>query len=113
MGQAAAAGADVVVLTSDNPRTEDPQAILAQVVPGLRDGGKVERTREGARAGEAGYLVEPDRRAAIALAVELAKPDDVLLIAGKGHETYQIIGTQKTPFDDRAEVRRALQQRAR
>jgi len=96
MGDAAARGSDLVVLTSDNPRTEDPLRIIADVERGVR------------AAGATAYRVEPDRRAAIALAVELARPGDLVLVAGKGHEDYQIVGTEKHPLDDRDEVRRAL-----
>ena len=112
MGRAAALGADLVVATSDNPRGEDPDEILRQIVPGLAAGGKSVVTEEAARTGAAGYLVESDRRAAIRLAVGLARPEDVLLVAGKGHETTQTIGTRKLPFDDRAELRAALERRA-
>jgi len=112
MGRAAALGADLVVATSDNPRGEDPDEILRQIVPGLAAGGKSVVTEEAAQTGAAGYLVESDRRAAIRLAVSLARPEDVLLVAGKGHETTQTIGSQKLPFDDRAELRAALERRA-
>ncbi len=105
MGLAAGARSDVVVLTSDNPRTEDPTAILAEVQPGIVESGLA------ALDGERGYVVEPDRRKAIAAAVSLARPGDVVLVAGKGHETYQIIGAERLPFDDREEVRAALQRR--
>lgn len=91
MGAIAAKCADVAYLTDDNPRTEDPAAIRAQV-------------REGCpHAVEIG-----DRTEAIHAAVEALKPSDVLLIAGKGHETVQIVGEDRLPFDDRAEARRAL-----
>ncbi|MBI5546453.1 MAG: UDP-N-acetylmuramoyl-L-alanyl-D-glutamate--2,6-diaminopimelate ligase [Deltaproteobacteria bacterium] len=96
MGEAAGKGSDLAIVTSDNPRTEDPQAIIEAILPGL------------ARAGGKEHRVEPDRRKAIELAISLAKPGDVLLLAGKGHEDYQIIGTEKRPFDDREEARRAL-----
>ncbi len=112
MGRAAALGADLVVATSSNPRGEDAADILRQVVPGLAAGGKSEVTGTAARTGAPGYLVEPDRRAAIKLAVSLARPEDVLLVAGKGHETTQTIGSQKLPFDDRTELRAALELRA-
>ena len=82
-----ALGADYAVVTSDNPRTEDPDAIIADIVSGMGDGD--------------GYEVVPDRRAAIARAIELAEPGDSILIAGKGHEDYQILGTEKIHFDDR------------
>ena len=96
MGETAARRSDVVVLTSDNPRTEDPLRILADIEEGVR------------AAGMTGHLVEPDRRAAIALALGLARPGDLVLVAGKGHEDYQIVGTVKRHLDDREEVRRAL-----
>ncbi len=87
MGAAAELHADRLVLTSDNPRTEEPQAILQDIQAGLKH---PERA-----------LVEVDRRRAIAHAVKAAKAGDAILIAGKGHEDYQILGTQKYPFDDR------------
>lgn len=86
MGQAVARLSDVAVLTSDNPRTEDPEAILDQIEPGLRGAPVVYR--------------EVDRRKAIALAIGCMGPGDALLIAGKGHEEYQIIGTEKIHFSD-------------
>jgi UDP-N-acetylmuramoyl-L-alanyl-D-glutamate--2,6-diaminopimelate ligase len=89
MGRAAGLLCDVVVLTSDNPRGEDPRAILAEV-------------ERGTTGTEARVLVEPDRRAAIAMALELSRPHDVVLIAGKGHETTQTICGVAHPFDDRA-----------
>jgi UDP-N-acetylmuramyl-tripeptide synthetase len=108
MGQAAAQGSDLVIVTSDNPRTEDPLAIIAHIEAGLKDLGyhplqvnDVNSTREG-------YLVVPDRRQAIRLAIEIGAPGDVILLAGKGHETYQILGTRRLHFDDRQEARQAL-----
>jgi UDP-N-acetylmuramoyl-L-alanyl-D-glutamate--2,6-diaminopimelate ligase len=101
MGQAAAERADVVLITSDNPRTEDPAAILAMIVAGVERTGIVRRTASELRQGLSGYHVEADRRVAIELGVALARPGDTLLIAGKGHEDYQILGTQKIHFDDR------------
>jgi UDP-N-acetylmuramoyl-L-alanyl-D-glutamate--2,6-diaminopimelate ligase len=108
MGAAAAERADLVIATSDNPRTEDPLAILAEVEPGLRQGGKPHLDPRHARGGADGYCVIPDRREAIELALRCARPGDAVLIAGKGHEDYQIVGTEKRPFDDRSEARRAL-----
>jgi UDP-N-acetylmuramoyl-L-alanyl-D-glutamate--2,6-diaminopimelate ligase len=109
MGEAAARRSDLVILTSDNPRTEDPRAIVAEIEAGVRAAGmRPTRPERGAR----GYVVEPDRRAAIALAVRLAEPGDLVLVAGKGHEDYQIVGTEKHHLDDREEVRRALEARA-
>ncbi|MGO9288085.1 MAG: UDP-N-acetylmuramoyl-L-alanyl-D-glutamate--2,6-diaminopimelate ligase [Polyangia bacterium] len=112
MGQAAAERADVVVVTSDNPRTEDPTTILDMIVAGVEKTGIVRRTASELRQGLSGFHVEPDRRAAIGLAVALARPGDTLLIAGKGHEDYQILGTQKIHFDDREVAAAALAARA-
>jgi UDP-N-acetylmuramoyl-L-alanyl-D-glutamate--2,6-diaminopimelate ligase len=106
MGEAAARRSDLVVVTSDNPRTEDPLRILADVEPGVRRGGMAPLAAPA--PGARGYVVEPDRRRAIALAVTLARPGDVVVVAGKGHEDYQIVGTTKHHFDDGEEVRRVL-----
>jgi UDP-N-acetylmuramoyl-L-alanyl-D-glutamate--2,6-diaminopimelate ligase len=108
MGQAVARAADLAVATSDNPRTEDPAAILAEIVPGLERGGLAPIGAAEARGGARGYAVEPDRRAAIRLALAAARPGDAVLIAGKGHETCQIVGAERRHFDDREEARRAL-----
>jgi UDP-N-acetylmuramoyl-L-alanyl-D-glutamate--2,6-diaminopimelate ligase len=107
MGQAAAA-ADLVVVTSDNPRSEEPEAIIAEVVPGLERAGARRLDAEEARAGGQGFTVVPDRRDAIALAVAAARPGDAVLIAGKGHEDTQVVGAERRHFDDREEARRAL-----
>ena len=109
MGKAAAAGADVAIITSDNPRSEDPRTILEQIRPGLLAGGRQERTADALRGGEQGFLVEEDRLAAVGLAARVAGPQDVILIAGKGHETVQVRGTERLQFDDRVELRRALE----
>ena len=87
MGQAAGEGSDFVVATSDNPRSEEPLAILAEIEPALK-------------ATKVRYTVEPDRTAAIRLSLKEAKPGDVVLLAGKGHEKEQIIGFTTIPFDD-------------
>jgi UDP-N-acetylmuramoyl-L-alanyl-D-glutamate--2,6-diaminopimelate ligase len=108
MGTAAAEGADLAVVTSDNPRTENPDDIISQVTPGLEKGGLRRISAGKAKSGEKGYLVDVDRKVAIETAISLAKEDDVVLIAGKGHETYQIIGTEKRTFDDREVAARAL-----
>jgi UDP-N-acetylmuramoyl-L-alanyl-D-glutamate--2,6-diaminopimelate ligase len=100
MGRAATSNADLAVITSDNPRSEDPAAIIAEIEPG-------------ARAGGGAYVIEPDRRAAIRLAIAEAGPADVIVIAGKGHEPYQEFADRTIPFDDRvvaAEELRALQE---
>ncbi len=96
MGRAAAAGADLVVLTSDNPRSEDPEQIARAVLDGLRDG-------------PASVAVELDRRAAIRDALSAARPGDVVVITGKGHETGQTIEDRTVPFDDRVVVREELE----
>jgi UDP-N-acetylmuramoyl-L-alanyl-D-glutamate--2,6-diaminopimelate ligase len=110
MGEVAARFSDLAVATSDNPRTEDPRHILADVRTGLNRVHSCEMTMQQARQGEeSGYVVIPERRAAIGFAVSILRPGDLLLIAGKGHEDYQILGTDKIHFDDREEVRLALQ----
>lgn len=111
MGAAAAAGSDVAVITSDNPRSEDPDEIIAQIAGGLEKAGFRRISQGKARSGEKGYLVEADRREAIALAVSLAKPGDVILVAGKGHETSQVVNGESLPFDDRQQTAEALKAR--
>jgi len=110
MGEIVARLCDLAVVTSDNPRSEDPAEIIAQILPGIeRANGfrySVEVPEKG--FGKKGYIVEPDRRRAIELAIALSRPDDAVLIAGKGHETYQIIGNKTIDFDDREEARKAL-----
>ncbi|MHB1843906.1 MAG: UDP-N-acetylmuramoyl-L-alanyl-D-glutamate--2,6-diaminopimelate ligase [Deltaproteobacteria bacterium] len=107
MGEAAARGAELVIATSDNPRSERPEAILADLVSGLTRAGAQPLSRAEASAAR-GFLIESDRAAAIRLAVSLARPEDVVLVAGKGHEDYQIIGGQTLHFDDREELAAAL-----
>jgi UDP-N-acetylmuramoyl-L-alanyl-D-glutamate--2,6-diaminopimelate ligase len=97
MGQIAARYSDYQLITADNPRTEDQDQIAGEILAGVR--GVVEN---------GAYLVEPDRRKAIRLAINMAEPGDLVLIAGKGHETYQIIGTTKLPFDDTVEAKAAI-----
>lgn len=100
MGAVAAELADFTIVTSDNPRTEEPYRILLDVELGLQHQGK--RKSED-------YLVIESRREAIARAISLARPGDLVLIAGKGHENYQILGTERHHFDDREEAMKALQ----
>jgi len=107
MGEAAA-GADLPIVTSDNPRSEDPDDIIGDVLPGLEKAGLRRMSPAKARTGEKGYLVEADRAAAIALGLSLAKEGDTVLIAGKGHENYQEVNGVKHPFDDLEEARKAL-----
>src|SRR3989442_8528933 len=108
MGEAAAKRADLIVATSDNPRTEDPLTILTDIEPGLARY-KRKMGAADARAGRDGYCIVPDRAQAIELALRAAKPGDAVVIAGKGHEDYQIVGTERRSFDDRVEARRALE----
>ncbi|MFO0839674.1 MAG: UDP-N-acetylmuramoyl-L-alanyl-D-glutamate--2,6-diaminopimelate ligase [Phycisphaerae bacterium] len=88
MARVAAEYADAIIVTSDNPRTEDPRDIIREIVAGFDDGGRRRAT------------IEPDRRAAIHVALACAQPGDCVLIAGKGHENYQILGREKSHFDD-------------
>lgn len=108
MGRAAAEKSQLVIITSDNPRTEDPLAIIREIEPGVEASGLPRLSPTAARGGEAGYLVVPDRREAIRLAVALARPGEAVLVAGKGHENYQIWGAERRHFDDREEVAQAL-----
>jgi UDP-N-acetylmuramoyl-L-alanyl-D-glutamate--2,6-diaminopimelate ligase len=96
-----------VILTSDNPRTEEPLSIIIEAAQGLTSLG-LKQAKNPKQIGPKEYLVEVDRRKAIKTAAELLEPGDILLIAGKGHETYQILGRQKVPFDDRLETLEAL-----
>jgi UDP-N-acetylmuramoyl-L-alanyl-D-glutamate--2,6-diaminopimelate ligase len=103
MGAAAAVGSDVLVVTDDNPRSEDPAAIRAAMLAGAR---------EVAPEGRAEVREIGDRRAALTAAVQLARAGDTLLVAGKGHETGQEIAGQVLPFDDRDVLREVLQELA-
>lgn len=89
MGRSAGEGSDLVIATSDNPRSEDPLAILAEVIPGIEASGTE-------------FIVEPDRAGAIRMALTQAKPGDIVLLAGKGHEKEQIFSDRTIPFDDAA-----------
>ncbi len=93
MGEAASRHADFIVVTSDNPRGEDPAQIIAEILPGIR----------------AAHAIEPDRRAAIRLAIARSGPGDVIVVAGKGHEPYQEIAGARLPFSDVAEAAAALE----
>ncbi len=90
MGKAAAQYSDFTIITSDNPRTEDPEQIIADILPGVKE-----------MVGPEKYLVVVDRKEAIAEALKMARKDDIIIIAGKGHETYQEIKGKKYPFDDK------------
>lgn len=100
MGAIAAGYSDFTVITSDNPRTEDPLLIIQEIEQGLKSGPVAKK-----------YLLEPDRRQAIRLAVGMAGTGDVVVIAGKGHEAFQIVGRERLPFDDRLEAVAALGKR--
>jgi UDP-N-acetylmuramoyl-L-alanyl-D-glutamate--2,6-diaminopimelate ligase len=95
MGAAATANADLSVITTDNPRSEDPSAIISEIEPGAKEGGGA-------------YVVELDRRAAIRLALREATAGDVVVIAGKGHEPNQEFRDEVVPFDDRTVAREEL-----
>jgi UDP-N-acetylmuramoyl-L-alanyl-D-glutamate--2,6-diaminopimelate ligase len=111
MGELAARLSGLVVLTSDNPRTEDPLAILDEVREGVQRIHPRECSRqEAASLPGKGFIAIPDRREAIVFAVAILRPGDLLLVAGKGHEDYQIMGHERIHFDDREELRRALGQ---
>ncbi len=114
MGEIAARLCDLAVITSDNPRTEDPMVIIDHI----KDGAQKARGRHYQRADlsngfkQKGYVIEADRKQAIRLGIEMSSSGDTVLIAGKGHETYQILGTTTVDFDDRLEARNALAQLA-
>ena len=96
MGLIVAREADVAIVTSDNPRTEEPMRIIEDILPGFRGGHTCE------------VEIEPDRRTAISVAIELAEPGDTVVIAGKGHEDYQLVGDRVLPFDDASVAREML-----
>lgn len=98
MGRIAAAHSDVVIVTSDNPRSEPPEQIIAEILIGVRE----------VAGSNARVQVEPDRGRAIDMAIELAQPGDLVLIAGKGHETYQLFADHRIHFDDREQARAAV-----
>lgn len=97
MGSVAAELADRIVVTSDNPRSEDPSAIIDATVEGVPQDYRTN------------VVIEPDRKNAIAVALQMAEPGDVVLIAGKGHEATQTIGDRVLPFDDRVVARALLE----
>jgi UDP-N-acetylmuramoyl-L-alanyl-D-glutamate--2,6-diaminopimelate ligase len=108
MAEAVARHSDLAIATSDNPRTEDPHQILRDVEAGL---GALRREEPEQLDDALGaYAVVADRRRAIELAIGIARPEDTVVLAGKGHEDYQIIGREKLPFDDREEAKRALRE---
>ncbi len=110
MGKIAGKYSDLTVITSDNPRTEDPLKIIRQILDGTQQVSAHEYDKKELENNfnNKGYVVEPDRRKAIQLGISMSSPGDTVLIAGKGHETYQIIGEKTIPFDDRVEAKIAL-----
>jgi UDP-N-acetylmuramyl-tripeptide synthetase len=110
MGKLAAEFSDLAIITSDNPRTEPPLKIIEQILEGTRSVISHEYKPEDLKNGfgKKGYSVEPDREKAITLGIRTSKPGDIILIAGKGHETYQILGTETISFDDRVIAEKAL-----
>ena len=111
MGQAAVGGADLAILTSDNPRGEEPRDILEQMRQGAEQAGSQALTVSDLSTARSGHALVVDRRDAIHAALAAARPEDTVLIAGKGHEDYQIVKGERRDFDDRlvaAEALRAL-----
>jgi UDP-N-acetylmuramoyl-L-alanyl-D-glutamate--2,6-diaminopimelate ligase len=114
MGEAATRYSDLTIITSDNPRLEDPLAIIAEIETGI-DSGRIQKTAPDKlqlKNGTHGYTVIPERRKAIEAALASARNGDIVLIAGKGHEDYQILGTEKVPFDDRVVAAQTLKLRS-
>ncbi len=111
MGEIAGQLSDLSVVTSDNPRTENPDVIINHILEGIKRVAGREYLPSHLKMGfdEKGFVVEEDRRRAIQLGIKISRPGDIILIAGKGHESYQIIGTQTFPFDDRIEAEIALE----
>ncbi len=108
MGEIGSRLADILIITSDNPRMEEPIKIIEDILVGVRRGPLKEIGIEDIRKGMKGYVVIEDRKKAIRYGVSLLRRGDILLIAGKGHENYQIIGRSTIPFDDRVEAKGAL-----
>ncbi len=108
MGRASAELADIALLTSDNPRSEAPEKILAQIEAGVRSTTMPKLALSALQSASRGYVVEADRRAAIMLAMSAANDGDTVLLAGKGHEKIQIVGDRQLPFDDCAVAREAI-----
>lgn len=107
MGELAARLSDHAIITSDNPRTEEPLAIISEIEVGIKDGIK-EAEAKGDASVYGTYEIEADRRAAIGRAIKMAKPGDIVMIAGKGHEDYQLVGGRVLDFDDRRVAREFL-----
>jgi UDP-N-acetylmuramoyl-L-alanyl-D-glutamate--2,6-diaminopimelate ligase len=110
MGKIAAELSDLSVVTSDNPRSEPPLEIIEEILVGLRKTNISAYSASELHGGvvKKGYVVVSDRKHAIQMAVRASSPGDTILIAGKGHESYQILGKKTVPFDDRIEAKIAL-----
>ena len=108
MGRVGVQSADLCVLTSDNPRSEDPQRILEEVEAGAKQAGSTRIEHSHLARASNGYCTLIDRKEAIAAAIRAAGVGDTVLLAGKGHETHQIVGTERMHFDDREEARAAI-----
>jgi UDP-N-acetylmuramoyl-L-alanyl-D-glutamate--2,6-diaminopimelate ligase len=108
MGEAVRRDADWAIVTSDNPRSEPPAAIIEDILPGLVGALRLDARGLLGRPGPGHYVVEPDRRAAIELAIRATATGDCVLVAGKGHEDYQIVGSARSRFSDQEEARRVL-----
>lgn len=111
MGKVATNYSDLTILTSDNPRSEDPLAVIRDIEVGIDSQSIPEGSLDKLSRGMTGrgYVVIPDRRKAIEAAIRSAQPSDIVLIAGKGHEDYQIIGAKRLYFDDRVVAKEILQ----
>jgi UDP-N-acetylmuramyl tripeptide synthase len=107
MGEIAATLSDVAIITSDNPRSEDPHGIIREILKGIDTARCPELEYDQLTTGN-GFFVEPDRRKALETAVAASTPGDILVAAGKGHETYQILKNGTIHFDDREILARAL-----
>jgi len=111
MGRVAARASDLVILTSDNPRGEDALTIIEAIERGIRDELSARPPGRPSAFSHQPYLTLPDRREAIERAIQTAESDDMVVIAGKGHEDYQIIGSRRLSFDDRAVAKDAIERR--
>ncbi len=114
MGAAALRGSDVVVVTSDNPRSENPAAVIREIEAGMTEEGVRMSPADASPEPDTGkkpYFIIPDRGEAVEIAIRMAGPGDVVVLAGKGHEDYQIIGETKIHFDDREAARAAIRKR--
>ena len=111
MGEVVGRLADLAVVTSDNPRTEPPLSIIEAILPGIRKSSprSYDPADVAAGFGKKGFVVEPDRRRAVSIGISASRPGDIVLLAGKGHETYQDVGGRTLHFDDREEAARALE----